>query len=392
MTDALHALAGSGLCLLMLARVRMLRGTVTSRSLWIALMLLGLVQLTQVGPLYRSLEHGLGRAGSAALLAHALTILAAAATRELQVSLTPGQAARRWHYRWAALALAVMAVAYLAAPASPAAPELAGRSEFYDSRLSTAVIWAAYLLYLNWALAGMFASTRRLAQQTEPGPLRTALRLGAVGIGVGFGYVALKVAVVALWLSGDGPATVRFDAVSEAVVLSCSLLLIGTASAFEALSARIGQARLPAARRRSLRRLQPLADALQTASAPAGYGLPAANDQLRLIVLVTAIRDAQRSLRGYEDPQLVRLAELTAARAGHRLDAQVFAEAVGLRAAQQAKARGARPRPSRIRQPAGGRDLPEEVRYLERLAQAYAHPLVQVLASRADNDQYMRAS
>lgn len=355
-------------------------------------MLLGLVQLVQVGPVYWALEAGLGRAGSAALLAHALTIVAAASTRALQVSLTPTQAVRSRHYRWAFVALAVMAAAYLLGSPPSVAPALAGRSEYYDARLSTAVTWAAYLLYLNWALAGMFTSTRRLAQQAEPGPLRTALRLGALGIGVGFGYVALKVAVVALWLSGEGAATVRFDAVSEAVVLSVSLLLIGTASAFEALSARLGQARSPAARRRALRRLQPLADALQHPSPGVGYALPADNDQLRLIVLVTAIRDAQRGLRGYDDPQLVQQARLAAARRGHSADAAVLGEAAALRSAQRAKRAGGRPRPSQACEPAGGRDLPEEVRYLERLAWAYTHPLVRDLTGHEDTDHYMRAS
>jgi len=43
--DALHGLAGLGLCLLMAARVRMLRAGATSRSLWVALAVLGLVQV-----------------------------------------------------------------------------------------------------------------------------------------------------------------------------------------------------------------------------------------------------------------------------------------------------------------------------------------------------------
>ena len=238
----------------------------------------------------------------------------------------------------------------------------------------------------------MFGSTRRLAQQAEPGPLRSALRLGALGVAVGFGYVALKVVIVALWLGGVGPSTVRFDAVSEAVVLSSSLLLLGTASAFEALSARVGGVRLPAARRRALRRLQPLADALQEANPGVGYGLPADSDQLRLIVLVTAIRDAQRALRGYDDPQLVQRALLAAPRGRYGSDAAALAEAVALRSAQQAKSLGARPRPSEVREPAGGRDLAEEIRCLERLAQAYAHPLVRDLVRVRDTDHYTRVN
>lgn len=394
MADALHALAGLGLCLLMAVRVRMLRGSATSRSLWVALAVLGLVQPLQVDAVYRGVEQALGCPGSAALLTHGLTVLAAAATLELHSSLEPGRAPGRGrrHVLWAGVALATMLAAFALAPPSAVPATLTHRSEYYDATVPTAVTWAAYLSYLSWSLAGMFGATRRFAAQAPVGALRTGLRLGAGGIGVGFGYVALKVVVVAAWLGGVGPAVVRFDAVSEAVVLSCCLLLIGTGASYEAISARIMVVRRSAARRRSLRRLRPLAQVLQQGMT-GGYSLPVDGDQQRLICQVTDIRDAQRSLRGFIDPTALRGAETAARAAGVGVDqVQVLAEAVALELARRAKARGARPRPSVLQAPAGGRDLDEEVRCLERLAAAFDHPFVHAYVDCDDNVAEPRAS
>jgi len=385
--DALHGLAGLGLCLLMAARVRMLRAGATSRSLWVALAVLGLVQVLQVDAVYRGAEHALGHPGSAALLTHGLTVLAAAATLSLHNSLDPDRAAGRGrrHLLWAGAALAMMLSAFALSPPSAVPAALARRSEYYDATVPSAVTWAAYLSYLSWSLAGMFGATRRFATQAPAGPLRTGLRLGAAGIGVGFGYVVLKVVVVGTWLAGLGPSIVRFDAVSEAVVLSCCLLLIGTGSAYEAISARITAVRRRATRRRSLRRLQPLAQILQLSPA-GGYSLPVDGDQQRLICQVTDIRDAQRSLRGFIDPTVLRRAEAVARAAGVAGDqAGVLAEAAALELARRAKARGERPRPSVLQPPAGGRDLDEEVRCLERLAAAYHHPFVWAYVDCDDN-------
>lgn len=379
MTDALHALGALGLCLLTAARVSMLRGTLTARCLWLALALLGLCQALQVQPVYRGLEHSTGLPGSAALVIHALTVLAAVAARALHDSLDPDRppGLDRRSLLWAGGALLVMGTAYaLAVPAGvPAA--LAHRSEYYDGTFATAVVWAAYLLYLNWALAGMFSATRRFAGQAQPGPTRTGLRLGAAGIAVGFGYVALKVVVVAGWLSGHGPALVAFDATCEALVLACSLLLIATGSSYEVLTA-VANRRLRArARRRSLRRLAGLARLLAYSSPGARYRLPARNDHQRLILRVTDIRDAQRTLRGHTPPAARQHAYRAARAAGHpHDDADDLADAAALELARRAKARGRRPSPSTLAQPTGGRDLAGEVACLERLAAAYKHPFV----------------
>lgn len=387
MPDLLHALAGLCLVVLTAARTSMLRGTVTARCLWIALALLGVCQALQVQPVYRAIEQWSGLPGSAALTVHVLTVLAAVAARALHDSLDPARppGLDRRPVLWAAAALVVMGTAYGLAPPAEVPPALAHRSEYYDDTPGTAVVWAAYLLYLNWSLAGMFAATRRFARQAQPGPTRSGLRLGATGIAVGFGYVALKVVVVAGWLAGYGPALVQPDAVGEAVVLTCSLLLIATGSAYEALSSAAADLPRALARRRALGQLRRLAQVLAQSSPGAQYRLPAQNDHQRLILRVTDIRDAQRTLRAHTAPGLREHAHATALRQGYAgQHADDLADAAALELARRAKARGQRPHPSTVNRPTGGRDLDSEVRCLQRLAAAYGHPFVSGYANAHD--------
>lgn len=387
MPDALHTVAALCLGVLTGARTSMLRGTVTARCLWVALALLGLCQALQVQPVYRTLEDLTGLPGSAALTIHALTVLAAVATRALHDSLDPGRPAGldRRPVLLAAGALLVMGTAYGLAPPTEVPTALAHRSEYYDATAGTAVVWTAYLLYLNWSLAGMFAATRRFAGQAQPGPTRTGLRLGAAGIAVGFGYVALKVVVVAGWLAGHGPALVQPDAIGEALVLTCCLLLIATGSAYEALNSRVAGLPRALTRRRSLRQLRRLARVLAQSSPGAQYRLPAQDDHQRLILRVTDIRDAQRSLRAHTEPgvrQRAHDAALAAGTAGQ--DAEDLADAATLELARRAKARGQRPYPSTVAEPTGGWDLDSEIHCLQRLAVAYGHPFVRGYADAHD--------
>jgi hypothetical protein len=386
-TDALHCLAGLYLLLLTVSRVQMLRDSGMARSLWVALAALGLCQFLQVSWVYRGLEQQAGLVGITALVIHSLTVLAAAAVRELHNSVNPdlrGGVDRR-HVRLAVGAVLLMWATYAAAPPDRVPDALLDRSEYYDETAATALIWAVYLAYLNWALAGMFSSARRLARQAQPGPLRTGLTIGAAGLGVGFGYVALKVVVVLAWLGGDGPKVVRLDAVAEAAVLACSLLLIGTGSAFEVISDQVRGAGELVRHRRSLRRLTPLAQSLQQAAAGVGYNLPVRGGRQRLILRVTEIRDAQRTLRGYVAPETVSSAAAAARAAGHADRALVLAEAAALELGRRAKERGDRVHASVVREPAGGRDLREEVQCLEQLAQAQDHPFVRQWVQAHDN-------
>lgn len=389
MADVLHT--GAALCLVLLtvARLRMLRDSITSRSLWVALGVLGTCQFLQVGAVYRAVEQGLGRPGSAALLIHALTVVAAAAARELHNSLDPTRSptAERRHVGWAVVALLVMVGGYLARPPAEVPEALARRSEYYDETWPTAVSWGAYLAYLSWSLAGMLAATRRCARQAQPGPLRTGLRLGAAGIAVGFGYVALKVAVVAAWLAGAGSAVARLDAPAEAAVLACCLLLIGTGSAFEMFCGWVAALRADLDGRRSLRRLRHLGQALADSAPGSRYNLPADRTHQRLILQVTAIRDAQRGLRPFRCPKAAGAARTAAVAAGHPPDvASAVAEAVALELAQRSRAAGRPPRASTVEPATGGRNLAEEVRCLERLAAAYRHPFVRLYIDRLPVD------
>lgn len=152
MTDALHALAALCLAAVTAARISMLRGTMTSRCLWVALAGLGMCQALQVQGIYRAFEQLTGLPGSAALAVKGLTVLACVATRGLHDSLDPDRppGLDRRVVLWAAAALVAMGGAYAMAPPLSVPPALADRSEYYDATAHTAVVWAAYLMYLSW--------------------------------------------------------------------------------------------------------------------------------------------------------------------------------------------------------------------------------------------------
>lgn len=384
MADWLHAAAAVMLGVAVTWRVQMLRGSMTSRTLWIALTLLGLCQALQVNGVYRAVEQGTGLPGSAAMVVHVLTVIAAAAVREFHHSL---DAARepgldRRSLALAALSLTVMIGVYSVFPPAAVHPALSGRSEYYDGTAATAVVWTAYLAYLSWALLGGFTLTRRFARQAEPGPTRTGLRVGAVGLGVGFGYVALKVVVVGGWVIGAGPVLVRGDEVGEAVVLTCSLVLICAGSTAEALAAAGASARSTVRSRLALYRLRRLRSRLESGDSTADYRLPAATDRQRLILLVTGIRDAQRTLRRFVSPEVLADAQRAAENAGHPCDrAELLAEAAGLELARRARTQGLRPLPSTPSHQLGGEDLEAEIRHLEQLAVVYDDDFVRAYAT-----------
>lgn len=383
MTDDLHVLAGLVLAVLTVTRVGLLRSGTTSRSLWAVLATLAAAQALQVGPVYRAVEARLVAPGAASLAVHALTVLAACGTLHLVASLDSERAARRGrHLPLAAVTLAAMAGVYLSAvPAGVPAP-LAHRAEFYAPTWQAAAGWALYLVYLGWALAGMIRTQFRYAAQAPAGPLRNGLLVGAAGITVGFGYIALKVAAEAAWVAGVGSHIVGVDAAAEAVVLSVCITLIGVSSAYEAMAVRLAGLRRRAAERRSLRRLEPLRRCLADTSEGRVDHLDVVGTRLRLVRSVVEIRDGQRVLRRYLPARTVTAARAAAARtAPHSgADTAALAEAVWMELGRRAQAVGAPARPSEAMAGDGGASLEEEVRLLERLAVQRHSPQVRRLA------------
>lgn len=188
--------------------------------------------------------------------------------------------------------------------------------------------WAALLAYLAWALGGASLLCWRFGRRAAPGFLRTGLMLVGAGTTIGFGYIALKVAVLMAWFSSPSIELVRTDAVLESIILATAIGLIATGCMWEPLSSR-GVAAVDAVRDwRSLRRLYPLWQALgdavpsivlaQENAKPPGTRPSPRHLRLQLVRRVVEIRDGQLALRPYADPATASAAQMAVDRAGYR--------------------------------------------------------------------------
>lgn len=395
MTDVVHTIAASVLWLVVVYRAGMVREGGTQRSLWLALVSLACGQTLQIKPAYDVMESALGVPGGAAVAKHVLALGAAAGVLLLLRGLTGSTEGARRLSVLAGLALAAMLAPLFLDHQADVPLELEQRAEFYASSWSWVVHWAAFLLYLSWALAGATRMCSQYGRHAPAGPLRTGLRLVGLGTTVGFGYVALKVTVVVAGFFVLSPLLVGIDQAGEAAILGCSVILIAVGSGYEALALRWSTLAGYVAMRRSMRRLYPLWKDLYEA-VPYIALSPGASGSLlsaplstrdRLYRRVMEIRDGLLALRPYAHPE-VRSRALAAATAAGRCgaDADAVAEAVWLKVALRARMRGAAAAPSGVtRRAVGGTDFSEEVRWLEHIAVAHRScPLVTRLESRDD--------
>jgi len=387
--DALHAGAAALLWIVVLLRARLVRQRGVSRQLWMALAALAAGQTLQVRAIYLAVDTAAESPGTAAVIKHLFAVLAAANVRALSEDLRVGGARRGRRIALTALSVAAMVLPFVLAPPDSIPSALANRAEYYDSTWRSVVHWAGFVGYLAWALHGGTVVSRQFAREAPAGALRTGLLTICWGTSVGFGYVASKVVVVVAWVVGFGPATVTADAAAEAVVLSASIGLIALGSAVPAL-ADAGEALATRARTlRSLRRLEPLWRELYAVAPhiallpPAGWAVrPVAQGDLVILLVrrVVEIRDGLLALSGCVDSGTRRSAHAAVRRSGFRdLDADALTEAVVLALALEAHRRG-----KWADQPSspvfGGRDLAEEVLWLEAVARYRRSPCTRRIA------------
>jgi len=362
-----------------LLRWRMLRGTQTDRSLWSVLLCFAVAvsmlndpmrQQTVVGPV-TSFLYAFGT--------FSVSVLACAATRSLVLSTTdlPSRRATVTNATLAVAAITAGGVSYVLAPPLDGMYASLSQSPQQAGLAGPFLRSGAFLAYLGWALAGMLRVTRTHARGSSD-DVRAGLTLGAIGCGIGFGFIALEAAVVVLWAGGAAASGRPADAAAKCVALvSMSFIVAGVLRATVARPLRA--AVHWCWELRAQRRLDPLWVALRQA-APKGaadLALVMVGHRVRLVRTVIEIRDRQRILCRYVSPDLCTAALTAAHRSGlEGSDAAAAAEAAWTEVARRALLAGLAPRSdvgaaAGQVAAAGGHNLDGEVHWLERVSTAW---------------------
>lgn len=353
------------------------------RSLWFVLAMFALSLTVRVDPIRQVLAHALGDF-SVPLVYLCCAVLAAAGARRLVDSVAdPMTRYARPPLLLTAVALAVVVASYVFGPAPAALPVDASsavleRAPYYAGGLESVARWSVWLAYLTWALVGNAQLTGRFAKhaaRATPGRLTIGLSLGELGCRVGFAYVALKAVMVAAWFLGVGPQLLPLDVLADLAAL-VSMALITIAATYDALRARARTIRMTASRVRSLWRLRNLWRVLKKAAPDDAGSLEGPTVRSLLFCVALGIRDRQLALRPYVGADAPRSALEAAHAAGYRgAEARAQAEAAVLEAGRRAKLHGATPVADvaydATYEIVGGRDLDEEVCWLERVAGAH---------------------
>ncbi|MEV4559129.1 MAB_1171c family putative transporter [Kitasatospora sp. NPDC049285] len=324
--------------------------------------------------LYRAIGHLSGVGNLATLLVYLGIVGFSAATVVLALVWTPPEERagteiwaplsdglrRRVRRRTAVFAVLVPVLAALFLAGGPYTPETPLTFDTtFAPRAATAVFLALYQGLFAYALIDIGRVCLGHAARLPDGWLRRGIRLIAVGALTACGYVACKIAAIALAYFGVGGAEWLSTALGPAFA---ALGAIGITCGFA------GPAGAAWTRRRSdFRALRPLWDlvyradrrlALEGPPSPAWLERAALRDlEWRTTRRGLEIRDGQLTLRPWIDPAAVRAAEAVADRSGldpRERDALVVAAA--LRAAVAALSAGAVPRPREEQQVLPGLD------------------------------------
>lgn len=350
--------------------------TARQRALWTAFAALTLSMTLRLPGVMHALDERAGVNNLSTLVKHCLGMIAAGAVVDFVVAVARPETGRRLRVRHyvALTAMAVMAVLFVFFVPRP-------REVTDFSMENTGNGWATayYLVFVVYLGIAMATATRLFwgsARHASARWLRTGVRLMGIGTAVGVLYTLLRFGYMTSRLAGltDSTGDVPVDNATDALkYMAIGFILVGSSIPAFGVAWRTVQDG------RNHRQLQPLWQDL-TAVTPdivLGAGL-LRSPRLRLYRRVIEIRDASLALDAYAGEDIRERAQSAARRAGFDPATSPAAEALLLRAARAAKARGALPVGGTQEPAAEGiddLDFAAEVGKLIQLARIYHSPV-----------------
>ena len=370
----------AGLWLTAVVRWKAVVGHGPDRSLWSALVALAVMATVSITPVRRAITNLTGTPTTAATVKHLAFYVTACAVLALVESSYPPAGLRRWLAHRTATVLAAAGALVVALPAfvSPTRAAVVSGVDVYDPVWWSVLAWVVYAVALT---LGLTAAARTAWANSRPpavgppaeGPVRTGLVLIGVGALAGFGYVALKLIMLAAVL--DHRNLTRLDRPLELVTIACAVIPIGIGSSFVLLAAaviRIGEALTDA---RDLRQLRPLWRAIcrgvpgvTVRTFPVWQSVQ--KSHLLLLRTVVEIHDGLLELRPFAVP----LVHGHRGEPGSPLDEDdATREARWIRAALLGKGNGAAPGVPQPQEYPGHGDLRGDLRWLCAVSRAFQH-------------------
>lgn len=350
--------------------------TVKQRALWAAFAALTLSMTLRLPGVMHGLDHWAGVNNLSTLFKHWLGMIAAGAVVDFVVAIARPETGRRLRSRHYVALTAMAVMAALFAFFVPRPREL---TDFYEENVGNGcatIYYLVFVVYLGIAMANATWLFWGSARHASARWLRTGVRLMGIGTAVGVLYTLLRSGYMASRLAGlaDSSSDIAVDNATDAL----KYMAIGTILVGSSIPA-FGVAWRTVQDGRHHRKLQPLWQDL-TAVTPdivLRTGL-LRSPRLRLYRRVIEIRDAALALDPYATREMRERARTAARQAGFAPATSPATEALWLRAAREAKARGASPVGSAQKAGAEGiddLDFTTEVERLIQLAQVYHSPV-----------------
>ncbi|WP_411107623.1 MAB_1171c family putative transporter [Streptomyces sp. cmx-4-9] len=315
--------------------------TVKQRALWTAFAALTLSMTLRLPGVMHALDDRAGVNNLSTLVKHWLGMIAAGAVVDFVVAIARPETGRRLRPRHYVALAAMTAMGVLFFFLVPRPREV---TDFFEQNAGDGWATAYYLVFVVYLGIAMATATRLFrdsARHASARWLRTGVRLMAIGTAIGVLYTLLRAAYMTSRLAGltDSGSDIAVGNATDALkYLAIGSILVGSSIPAFGVAWRTVQDG------RHHRQLQPLWQDL-TAVAPdivLGAGV-LRRPRLRLYRRVIEIRDAALALDAYAGDEVRAQARAAARQAGFDPATSPAAEALWLRAAREARARGELP-------------------------------------------------